>query len=105
MIGEKERHALIILFSRYKSIIVSLPETQTHKDGYPVKCSNKHLLSLCEEALGGLDRYPSDKLHRWLGFIQGVLAVTGILDVDEERVFSRPLLHAMHDHLIPTFGS
>lgn len=36
-------------------------------------CSAEHMLLLCQEGLTGLDKYPEDKLGRWLGFCAGVL--------------------------------
>ncbi|WP_408602043.1 hypothetical protein [Pseudomonas sp. PLMAX] len=36
-------------------------------------CSADHMLRLCEEGAAGLDKYPEDKLSRWLGFCSGVL--------------------------------
>jgi len=35
--------------------------------------------------------FPLDKLGRWVGFVQGVLAANGVLDVDAERERTRPL--------------
>ena len=37
------------------------------------KCSPEDMLRLCEEGAAGLDKYPEDKLSRWLGFCSGVL--------------------------------
>lgn len=37
------------------------------------KCSAEEMLRLCEEGAAGLDKYPEDKLSRWLGFCCGVL--------------------------------
>ena len=34
-----------------------------------------------------------DKTSRWIGFIQGVLFMNKILDLSEERDFTRPLYH------------
>lgn len=39
---------------------------------------------------------PIDKTQRWLGFVQGVLAARGILDVDAERDRTREILHAVY---------
>lgn len=36
---------------------------------------------------------PIDKLNRWIGYIQGVLAVRGFLDVGAERDRTRPIFH------------
>ncbi|KPC17300.1 Uncharacterized protein AC499_0502 [Pseudomonas amygdali pv. lachrymans] len=62
-------------------------------------------MALCVQAIEHHYRYPFDKLNRWLGFVQGVLAAVRIIDVDEERKFSRPLLHAFHNQVPPTFAS
>ena len=40
-----------------------------------------------------IDTWPIDKSNRWLGFIQGILCFKQLIDVDEERDFSRPLFH------------
>jgi hypothetical protein len=37
--------------------------------------------------------WPEDKLSRWLGFVQGVMAAQGLITVAEEREASRPLFH------------
>lgn len=37
------------------------------------KCSPQEMLRLCEEGVAGLEKYPEDKLSRWLGFCSGVL--------------------------------
>lgn len=39
---------------------------------------------------------PIDKTQRWLGFVQGVLAARGLLDVDAERDRTRPIFHAYY---------
>lgn len=44
------------------------------------------LLDKCED-------WPVDKLNRWLGFIQGVLFTEGLIDIDTERDYTRPLFH------------
>ena len=37
--------------------------------------------------------WPADKSSRWIGFVQGVLFSVGLLNVDDEREFTRPLFH------------
>lgn len=34
---------------------------------------------------------PIDKLGRWVGFVQGAMVFSGLIDVDEERDCTRPL--------------
>lgn len=92
---ELEIIALRTLFLRYSSII-SENEATLLTMNLPEKCNFAHLSKLVNEAINNLDKYPTDKMHRWLGFIQGVLCVTGFINVDEERDFSRPLLHSYH---------
>lgn len=46
-----------------------------------------------------LERGPElrlDKLARWIGFIQGVLAVNGVIEVDAERDRTRPIFQAAY---------
>jgi len=98
----KEVEALKSLFERY------LIKTQESKDIFqlftlPEKCSYDSLIRLLTEAYHNTDNYPTDKMHRWLGFSQGVLAVIGVIDVDEERDFTRPYLHSYHDEKPASF--
>lgn len=94
--------ALQTLFSRYQIRIVD----NTHLlANLSEVCCPVNLKALCVQATDQHHRYPFEKLNRWLGFVQGVLAAVRIIDVDEEREFSRPLLHAFHDQAPPTFAS
>lgn len=94
--------ALQALFSRYQARIASNPHLLANLSDI---CLPQKLGSLCGEAMEHHRHYPFDKLNRWLGFIQGVLAAAGVVSVDEEREFSRPLLHAFHSQKPPTFAS
>lgn len=51
-----------------------------------------HLRAMCREAIGSPDMLV-DKQSRWLGYVQGIMTVHGLLDVEEEREFSRPIFH------------
>lgn len=103
---ELETIALKTLFSRYKSII---EENKTQIENCVInyrlqsKCHYDSLLNLVNEAISNTNNYPFDKMHRWLGFTQGVLSVMGLIDVDEERDFTRPHLHSYHDEKPKTF--
>lgn len=46
---------------------------------------------------------PHEVLHFHLGLIQGILCVAGIIDVDKERDYTRPLLHSFHDEKPKSF--
>jgi hypothetical protein len=62
------------------------------------KTSPGHLISLCEQAIKRPDA-PDDKVSRWLGFVQGVMAVKGLISVDEERDLTRPLFHRAYEEM------
>lgn len=100
--SEAQIHALTALFRRYQE---KSCEHQSLLDDLPKRCQASALIALCEEAITHMNQYPFDKLNRWLGFVQGVLAVTGAIDVDEERDFSRPLLHSFHGKTPPSFAT
>jgi hypothetical protein len=101
MLSEVEHQAIQVLFERYQGLI---NRNMDQLQDLPEKCRGGHLVRLCGEAMSNAHAYPFDKLSRWMGFVQGVLAAKGIIDVDEERELSRPLLHALHPNPIPTFA-
>jgi hypothetical protein len=88
------------LFSRYEALVII---NRDILKGLPNKCNYKHLQRLCHEAAVNGRQYPFDKMCRWLGFVQGILAVKGIIDVDAEREYTRPLFHSLYDSVVPTF--
>lgn len=49
------------------------------------KTSAEHLRWMCAEVLRNIKTMPIDKMGRWVGFIQGVMACNGVLNVDAER--------------------
>ena len=51
---------------------------------------------MAEHCISNLETMPIDKLNRWIGFIQGVLACHGLLDVRTERDRTRPFFHAAY---------
>lgn len=88
------RSATKVLFERYIRIIrEGAPVVETYG---PAETSCDHLTWMCVRALENLDKWPEDKLSRWLGYVQGVLTVRHIISVDEEREVSRPLFHAAY---------
>lgn len=61
---------------------------------------NKESLIKYIEDIGNkesIDFTPHEVLHFHLGLIQGILCVAGLIDVDKERDYTRPLLHSFHD--------
>lgn len=69
-----------------------------HDRYYPLaeKCS-KEVSEKLQKMLDILKKqslkWPVDKFNRWLGFVQGVLWSNGLIDIKEERDFTRPLFH------------
>lgn len=61
------------------------------------KTGSEHLRWMCKHLLKNIETFPVDKTGRWIGFIQGVLACRGLLDVDEERARTRPLFKRAYD--------
>jgi hypothetical protein len=60
------------------------------------KLSGSHLRWMCGEVLRNIKTMPVDKMGRWVGFIQGVMACNGLLDVDAERERTRPIFTAAY---------
>jgi len=87
----KLKEATGALFARYGSI---LAEQEPDPSDTDPRLSLENLAWMCREAQAGLHELPLDKLSRWLGFVQGCLAMRGLIDVDEERDISRPMFHA-----------
>lgn len=55
--------------------------------------SKENLAWMLNKLMADLDGLPSDKVNRWIGFVQGVLAAQGYMSVKEERDRTRPLFH------------
>lgn len=100
MLSNAEAVAAVTLFSRYRAVIMDNREVL---DGGPNECASDHLINLCNEVIEKHQKYPFDKLSRWMGFVQGVLASKGLVSVEEERNYSRPFLHAIHKRKPPTY--
>lgn len=48
--------------------------------------------------------YTPEIQHLYLGMTQGMLCMAGLIDVDKERDFTRPLLHSYQATIPKTFG-
>lgn len=79
-----------ILAERYLEILNSVKTIDTSLN----RCSNENLVFMCEEIIK--KEMVDDKISRWLGFIQGCMAMKGYIDVDDERKFSRPLFQCVY---------
>lgn len=82
------RDITVILAKRYRTIL----KNKIGIDDKLGKTSNSNLLWMVNELLDN-DSIPYDKANRWIGFIQGCMAMKGYIDVDEERDFSREYFH------------
>lgn len=98
--GTPPAEALGCVFARYLPLLDSDPAAL---HALPEACRGPHLAKLCREAIAHGSAYPFDKMNRWLGFVQGVLAAAALVDVESERDATRPLLHALHDQPIPSW--
>lgn len=76
------------IFTRYLDVIALVDDDPLKE--HP-RLSLDNLAWMCRTALE--TPMPDDKASRWLGFIQGCLAMRGLIDVDEERDLTRPLFH------------
>ena len=74
------------MIERYKDILESSSELD----------QKAFLLSFCEEAMK-LEN--SDKLSRWVGFIQGILYTHNLIEIDIERDFSRNIYKPIYAEL------
>ncbi|WP_299945268.1 helix-turn-helix transcriptional regulator [uncultured Ruegeria sp.] len=80
-----------ILSQRYISLIENAgPDPYD----YNPRMSHPHLIWMCQQIIDRQHSWPKDKIGRWLGFVQGVLAAQHLINVEEERNLSRPLFHA-----------
>lgn len=97
---EQEVQVMQLLFRRYRELI---SQSVSINHLCPAYCTKDSLMRLATEAIENTSRYPYDKLNRWLGFIQGILAVKCVIDVDAERDYTRPLFHSLNSQPIPSF--
>lgn len=83
MASTREKH--IAVLEELLARLQKLPSGGTHEP----KTSPGHLIAMI--AMIKHDPMPDDKIARWTGFIQGVMAANGWLDVDAERERTRPI--------------
>lgn len=65
----------------------------------------ENILNLISDTYEGFDKgyYSSIYQHQVLGYIQGIMACFSIINVKEERDYTRPLLHSYHEEKIKSF--
>lgn len=79
-----------------RAVLDGLRTNIPDNDGDGSETSFVNLRWMADKCLSEIDTLPLDKLNRWVGFIQGVLAVRGLLNVSTERDRTRPLFHAAY---------
>lgn len=52
-----------------------------------------HLLWMLSELQNDYSGMSETKRHRWLGYIQGVMVMKGLITVDDERTVTRPIFN------------
>ena len=87
------------LFARYERVINLEIANAPEKGPLNQRVSLLNLSWICRTAQEQIAQLPLDKISRWLGFIQACLAMRGLIDVDVERDFSRPLFHSAYSQL------
>jgi len=83
--------ATLKAFERYARILSNMGYEPFNKAEVDA-CHFNHLLWMCDECMRTIlteERWTIDKYNRWLGFVQGVLASKGVIDVNEERDITR----------------
>jgi len=86
MLENNLKQAYAKLFKRYNTI------AQENQDEIGSHSANK-IMQMGITAISNPDRFPAEKMSRWLGFVQGILWQAGFINLKEERDFSRPLIH------------
>jgi hypothetical protein len=97
-----KKAVMVTLFDRYRSKIL---EKAAMLAPFGEDLQSASLISLCDEVMRGFDKRGFNETNVMLGFVQGVLATARMIDVDEERDFSRPLLHSLHKGHVPSFAT
>lgn len=59
--------------------------------------ASDRLRNMMVSMLKNVNDWPIDKTNRWIGFVQGVMWTKGLIDIDEERDFTRPLFHTYYE--------
>lgn len=85
------------LFLRYLNIIRNTETSNGDTLAHHPRLSLANLDWMCQIGIEEYETLPSDKLSRWLGFIQGCLAMRELVDVDEERKISRSMFHTAYE--------
>ena len=95
--ADQKRASVVVatfsMFCRYAELLDGIADETQGDD----RLSLANLRWICAEAQIHGEDLPIDKLSRWLGFVQGCLAMRGLISVDVERDVSRPLFYAAYE--------
>lgn len=84
---------VVHLFERYEHVCRHHQQALEDKVGRDLAART---LGMCVHVQAHVEEFIEDKANRWLGFVQGILTVAGLLSVEDERNYTRPLFHALH---------
>lgn len=81
-----------------KNVIEKCSDERFGNNNWPDSINKNNVLHLIDSIVHDdiVNIYPNEVLQQYLGYIQGVLCIAEIINVDEERDFTRPLLHSYH---------
>ena len=90
------KEIILLLCKRYEKILMEKGDFYVSKE---IMYSDSHLLDMITDIRINIDKFPTHKLNTWVGFIQGVMSVSKLIDVNEERDFTRPLFNNYSESL------
>lgn len=70
---------------RYEAILLQVEDPDQGKAGA------NHLLWMLSELQDDSNQMSETKRHRWLGYIQGVMVMKNLINVENERNATRPI--------------
>ena len=89
------RTALIATAYRLKDTVPDFDDSQFEGDDIAFP----HLRWMMQTCIDNIDAYPTDKLSRWIGYVQGVLICKGVTTTNDERNCSRALFHTAYESM------
>jgi hypothetical protein len=89
--------AQVRLANKYLNLLLNVTITTDEVASFP-HTDNNHLIHMCRWLITHPEM-PVDKQSRWIGFIQGVLAMRGYISVDGERDQTRALFHEAYTEM------
>lgn len=93
MTDVKTMHAHLVVLGGLMVRLQVLPD----KPEYSHETQPSYLLEFARGAIDLAPEMPIDKLGRWVGYIQGVMAARNWLHVPSERAWTRPIFTGSGD--------